>query len=65
MEKKHIALMLGWETLYVALISLSLGIGLGIVFDKLMFLLILRMVGAEIPMGFFLSEKKTGTSIII
>ena len=64
MEKKHIVLMLGWETLYVALISLSLGIGLGIVFDKLMFLLILRMVGAEIPMGFFLSEK-VGSTILL
>lgn len=65
MEKKHIALMLGWETLYMTLISLSLGIGLGIVFDKLMFLLILRMVEAEIPMGFFLSGRAVASTILL
>lgn len=65
MEKRHIALMLGWETLYVTLISLSLGIGLGIALDKLVFLLILRMVEAEISLGFFLSGKAIGAAILL
>lgn len=65
MEKKHIALMLGWETVYVTLISLSLGIGLGIALDKLMFLLILRMVEAEISMGFFVSGTVIVNTILL
>lgn len=57
MEKRHLALVLGWETLYVMLISLAAGLGIGIALDKAMFLLIGRIIGAEVALGFFVSPK--------
>ena len=40
MEKKHISRVLAWESVYTALISLVLGLGLGIALDKAMYLVI-------------------------
>ena len=57
MEKRHLALVLGWETLYVMAVSLAAGIGLGIALDKLMFLLIGKIAGAQTVLGFFVSSK--------
>ena len=57
MEKRHLALVLGWETLYVMAVSLAAGIGLGIALDKLMFLLIGKLAGAQTVLGFFVSSK--------
>ena len=55
MEKKHLARMILTETVLVTVISLGLGLGSGILFDKVMFLLICKLVGAEISLGFFVS----------
>lgn len=55
MEKKHLARMILTETVLVTVISLGLGLGSGILFDKAMFLLICKLVGAEISLGFFVS----------
>ncbi|MDE7310050.1 MAG: ABC transporter permease [Eubacterium sp.] len=57
MEKRHLALVIGWETLYVMLASLAAGLGIGIALDKAMFLLIGRIVGTEVVLGFFISPK--------
>lgn len=57
MEKRHLAHVLGWETLYVMVVSLAAGIGLGIALDKMMFLLIGKIVGAQTVLGFFISSK--------
>ena len=48
MEKRHIARMLAWETLLSALISVGAGIVLGIILDRLMFLIILRLLHLEL-----------------
>ena len=50
MEKRHIALVLLWETLYTALISLLIGIAGSFVFGKLMQMLLLRMLGGEVSL---------------
>lgn len=63
MEKRHLAAVLAWETLYVMLISLAAGLGLGIVMDKAMFLLIGKIVGAKIVLGFFLSPRVIGITV--
>lgn len=55
MEKRHIARVLFIETLYTAMISLSLGFGLGILLDKLMFLSLTKMLDGEVQLGFYLS----------
>ena len=44
MEKRHIARVLLFETLYTIIISLGLGIVLGIVLGKGMYLLLLRII---------------------
>ena len=53
MEKKHLARVLFYETLITLLVSLILGIGLGVLLDKAMFLVIAKMIGADIILGFY------------
>lgn len=48
MGKKHIGLVIFCETLILLLISLVVGIGLGILFDKLMFLLLMKLLGTGV-----------------
>lgn len=65
MEKFHLARTMAWETLYVAAISLTGGLILGIALDKAMFLLISRIIGAAVPLGFFLSGKAVKTTLVL
>ncbi len=55
MEKKHIGIIMFFETLYVALISLFLGVLLGILFSKFTFLLLLKILTFPVQMGFQVS----------
>lgn len=55
MEKEHLARMILTETILVTVLSIGLGLGLGILFDKVMFLLMCKIVGAKISLGFFVS----------
>ena len=48
MEKRHIALVLLWETLYTALISFLGGIAGAFVFSKLAQLLLAKLLGGEV-----------------
>ena len=57
MEKRHIALVILIETLYIALVTLTLGIGLGMLLDKLMFLVISKFIGIGVSLGFFISGE--------
>lgn len=57
MEKKHISIIVLCETLIISTISLSLGLISGILFDKLMLLIILSMFTVEIPLGFHISPE--------
>lgn len=65
MEKRHLAKMLGLETLYIAAISLGFGLFIGIVLDKAMYLLILKIIGVEVSLGFFLSKQAIFSTIIL
>ena len=57
MEKKHLALVLFLETLITTVVSLCLGLVLGVALDKAMFLLITRAIGGDVTLGFFISPK--------
>lgn len=57
MEKRHLAIVLGWETIYVLLIALAAGLGLGLSMDKMMFLLIAKLMNQKTPLGFFFTPK--------
>ena len=57
LEKRHLAQVLAWETLYLAVGSILLGLPLGIGLDKLMFLMMGKFFEAPVPLGFFISGK--------
>lgn len=51
MEKRHISKILFFENTYVALGSLIVGLVLGMLLNKLMFLLLLKILDFEVKMG--------------
>ncbi len=63
MERRHLARVVGWETVYVTLIALGLGLLLGVALDKVMFLGVIRIVGAEVPLGFFISPEAVASTV--
>lgn len=65
MEKKHLMRVVGIETLYIAVLGLGFGFLFGIILDKVMFLLILRMLGREISLGFYISGKAISSTIVL
>lgn len=65
MEKKHLLKVLFLETLMTALLSLGIGFVFGIALDKLMFILILKVLGAEISLGFFISAEAIRTTAVL
>lgn len=52
MEKKHIARIMFFETVFIALISIVAGVLLGILLSKLIILLLFKIVSFEVTFGF-------------
>lgn len=65
MEKKHLARVIAFESLYVTLLSLSLGLIVGILLDKLMYLIIANILGTEIALGFYVSGDAIFSTILL
>ena len=65
MNKRHIGRVLLWETLYTALISFVCGIALGILFSKLMQLLLLRILRFDIRFGLYVSPLAIGITAVL
>lgn len=63
MEKRHIARILAWETVFSAAISIGLGLGAGILTSKLMLLLLYRILRFPVPIGFEVSEAAVLTTV--
>ena len=57
MERKHLARVMLWETLFILLFSLAAGLGLGVLLDKLMHLMLFRLLGRSVALEFVLSVK--------
>ena len=55
MEKRHISTVIFFETLYSFLISMGFGLAAGMLLDKLMYLIVLNLLDASIPLGFYIS----------
>lgn len=55
LERKHIGIMLFWENMGMYLVSVSVGIILGFVLNKLMFLLLLRVSRLDVEAAFYFS----------
>lgn len=56
MEKNHIAKILLYETLITGIVTIFLGLLSGILFSKLIFLLLFKMLHFSVPMGFYISR---------
>ncbi len=52
MEKKHISVMCAYESLYVTSICVFGGIAVGVLFSKLVFLALLKILAVSIPLKF-------------
>lgn len=65
MEKRHIAKVIGYESLYVALISFVGGLGVGILLDKLMYVTIARIMKINFTLGFYISTGAIYSTLII
>ncbi len=61
LEKKHIAKMLSIETFFIALVAMTFGLLGGMVLSKLMFMILLRLLGFDVTLKFAVS----GVSILI
>ncbi|WP_163193489.1 ABC transporter permease [Clostridium thermarum] len=65
MEKKHIARVLFWETVLVAIISMLLGLFWGVVTSKVMFMVLLKILKFEVAMGFAISTQSMIKTVIL
>ena len=65
MEKRHIGKMMFWELLIVAGLSIFLGIAVGLLLNKLVVLVLLRLVNLEVPFGFSISMSSMVSTAIL
>lgn len=65
MGKGHLSRMIFYETLYIAVISLVIGLGLGIVLDKASFLVLASLMETEVPLGFYISFDAIRSALIL
>ena len=65
MTKKQIAKILVLETIFIAITTLVLGIGLGIIFDKLMLLVLLKLFSAGVSFGFSITPIAIVFSVLL
>lgn len=65
LEKKHIAKVIGYETLQIGIGSLVAGLCFGILMDKAMFLIVTKMFQAEVILGFSISISAIRTTITL
>lgn len=65
MEKSHLAKTLAYETFFITLISIAGGFIFGIALDKAMYLLILRVIQADVSFGFFISGEAIKSTIAL
>ena len=65
MEKRHLVKVIGWETLYIFLLSLTLGLIVGLALNKALFLVVAKILGVAAPMGFLLSPRLLVTVLAV
>lgn len=63
LERKHIGIMLFWEHAGMYLTSVSAGILLGFVLNKLLFLILLRMSRLDVEVAFYFSIEAVGETL--
>lgn len=64
MEKRHIAVLMFFETLILSIVSIAGGLLLGILFSKLMILILAQILRFGVPMGFSVNMGAVTLTII-
>lgn len=65
MEKKHIALMMGWESIFTFLFTGVIGVLFGLIFERLMFLILMRMLHFDIGVISVVSGAAIGNTFVL
>lgn len=65
LEKKHISKVLAGEILTVFFLSMVLGLLIGILMDKLMFMLVAKLIGAKSVMTFYISGEAVIKTVML
>ena len=65
MEKRHIGKVMLYETIMISVVSLSLGLILGILFSKLMFLFLLKLINFDVVLGFDIPISSVVLTLIL
>ena len=65
MEKKHLAKILFFESLYLWTASLGIGILLGVLLYRLLFLVLMKLTGLNGTIGFAFSAKAVGSTMLL
>ena len=65
MEKRHIANLLFRETLLTAVLSLALGLGLGVVFSRAMFWILGLVLGTAVPITFLVPLSAVSATLVL
>ncbi|WP_105617225.1 FtsX-like permease family protein [Vallitalea okinawensis] len=63
--KSHIARVLFYECLFTSMLSLTAGLACGIILNKVMFLLLLKILSFDVPLGFTLSAPSITSTLIL
>lgn len=65
MEKRHIARVLGLETVFVAMLAIAGGILSGILFSKLILMLLYHMLGFQESVSFYIAKAGIAWAVIV
>lgn len=65
LEKKHIAKVLFFEFIFTSIVSLAVGLICGIILNKLMFLLLLKILKFKVSFGFYVSVPSIIKTLIL
>ena len=65
MEKRHLCLLLFWEVLAAALISIAGGIAFGALFSQLLFLVLLKLVQIPAALTFMIPLSSVGNTLLV
>lgn len=65
MEKRHIARVLFCESLLVTLMGILGGMALGILFQKFLMMLLMRITGFDVPIAFCIEIRSLGSCLVL
>ena len=65
MEKRHLARIMMWETVFTALVSFTVGITSGMILSKLMFLVLLKLISVPVSLAYEITFSSINTSLTV